>query len=94
MDIKLIRKIFGEMPIEYLPAAKIAKNKKLRNGIMIGIGIAALAAGFWGGTMWQKRKYKDFKLPEPAKKEAENLNERPKEVKAPAKRNSSKEPSA
>ncbi|MES1181493.1 MAG: hypothetical protein ABUL44_01735 [Flavobacterium sp.] len=94
MDVNMLRKIFGEMPIEYLPAAKMVKDKKIRNGIMIGIGIVGLIGGFWVGTVWEKRKHTDFKLPETDKKETDNLTEKSKEGKVSAKPTSKKGQSA
>lgn len=90
MDVNMLRKIFGQMPFEYLPAAKIINDKKIRIRIMIGIGVVALIGGFWCGTMWEKRKHTDFKLPETDKKETDKLTDNSKVGKVTAKATSKK----
>ncbi|MBL0049728.1 MAG: hypothetical protein IPP32_16720 [Bacteroidetes bacterium] len=90
MDVNLVRKICGEMPLEYLPAAKIINDKKNRIRIMIGIGVVALIGGFWCGTIREKRKHTDFKLLETDKKETDKLTENSKVGKVTAKASSKK----
>jgi uncharacterized protein HemX len=83
MDVNLLRKICGEMPIDHLPAAQIVKAKKQKIILMLALSATLLGVGVWCGVKWQKRKQNDFKLPESNKKETTALPKKSNEDKAP-----------
>lgn len=83
MDVNLLRKICGEMPIDHLPAAQIVKAKKHKMILILALSATALCVGIWCGVKWQKRKYNDFKLPESNKKATTTMPKKSNEDKAP-----------
>lgn len=83
MDVNLVRKICGEMPLEYLPAAQIVKAKKQKMILILALSATALGVGFWCGVKWQKRKYNDFKLPESGKNSTASILKKSKDDTAP-----------
>lgn len=58
MDVNDLRKIFGNMPIEVLPAAQMLQKKKTRN---IFIGVACIGSLLFGAYLMNEyHKYKDI----------------------------------
>jgi len=84
MDVNLLRKICGEMPIDHLPAAQIVKAKKQKIILMLALSATALGIGVWCGVKWQKRKYNDFKLPGFDKNSTASLLKKSKDDTVPA----------